>query len=210
MTTKGTLSKSQCESTASPCNRNGGHAQESEIHSEVRQGVALITRTNEDMSADSKTRKKGKCATEALNKGAFLTVGATCCSLAGSNLFEQTSRLPPCFQTRKSVCTQPKETRDSEQCDLLRRSTVQPHPLLPVILLETEEFFISEHDAPHVNTRATFRQHSSLPKFQTWKKLLAKSLAFLLVDIAQAKRAHPLYGFFLELCAQVTTDRGPR
>ena len=128
------------------------------------------------------SRKKGKCATEALNKGAFLTVGAT----------------------------QPKETRDSEQCDLLRRSTVQPHPLLPVILLETEELFISEHDAPHVNTRATFRQHSSLPKFQTWKKLLAKSLAFLLVDIAQAKRAHLLYGFLLELCAQVTTDRGPR
>ena len=51
MTTKGTLSKSQCESTASPCKRNGGHAQESEIHSEVRQGVALITRTNVDVSA---------------------------------------------------------------------------------------------------------------------------------------------------------------
>ena len=33
MTTTGTLSKSQCESRASPCNRLGGHAQESEIHS---------------------------------------------------------------------------------------------------------------------------------------------------------------------------------
>ena len=82
-------------------------------------------------------KKKGKCATEVLNKGAFLTVGAT----------------------------QPKETRDSEQCDLLRRPTVQPHPFLPVILLETEELFISEHDASHVNTWATFRQHPSLPKF---------------------------------------------
>ena len=51
MTTKGSLSKSQWESRASPCNRIGGHAQESEIHSEVRQSVALITRTNEDMSA---------------------------------------------------------------------------------------------------------------------------------------------------------------
>ena len=111
------------------------------------------------------SRKKGKCATEALNKEAFLTVGAT----------------------------QPKETRDSEQCDLLRRSTVQPHPFLPVILLETEELFISEHDASHVNTRATFRQHPRLPKFQAWKKLLAKGLAFLPVDIAQAKRAHLLY-----------------
>ena len=51
MTTKGTLSKSQCESTASPYKQNGGHAQESEFHIEVRQGVALITRTNVDVSA---------------------------------------------------------------------------------------------------------------------------------------------------------------
>ena len=61
---------------------------------------------------------------------------------------------------------------------LLRRHAVQPHPLLPVILLETEEMFVGEHDALHVNTRARFRQYPTLPKFQTWKKLLAKARRF--------------------------------
>ena len=102
-----------------------------------------------------------------------------------------------------------KKNQSLPQAHLLRHA-VQPHPLLPVILPKTEELFIGEHDALHVNTRATFHQYPSLPEFQTWKKLLAKGTTFLLVGLAQAKRAHLLYCFLLELRAQVTTDRGPQ
>ena len=58
--------------------------------------------------------------------------------------------------------------------------SLRPHPLLPVILLETEEILVGEHDALHVNTRAKFRQYPSRPKFQTWKKLLAQGVISLI------------------------------
>ena len=53
------------------------------------------------------------------------------------------------------------------------------HPLLSVVLLETEELLVGEHDALHANTSAVFRQYLTF-KFQMWKKLLAKEVMSLI------------------------------